>query len=185
MPEAVDLAEAIEDEPDRARAVLLDQLRYLIDEVEALKPLVDRVPVAVQEGRPTPDALSMKAIYGVIALRDERVHRPRLQRVAAADDKAPAFEPVDDEELVDEEDWDEWSLLDILDRVQSARRALVSQLDAVPAAAWSRLGRVGEETHTIYEIVHRITREDADRLRDLSYRLHEANLTDRERDLPK
>jgi hypothetical protein len=38
---------------------------------------------------------------------------------------------------------------------------------------------------SVYEMAHRIAREDADRLRDLGYRLHEANLTDRERDLPK
>jgi hypothetical protein len=185
MAESADLAEAIDENPTQARAVLLTQLRYLIDEVEALKPLVNRVPTAVQEGRPTPDDLSMKEIYGAIALRDAQVHRPRLQRVAAADDETPAFESVDDETLVEKEDWDEWPLPDILDRVQSARRALVEQLDAVPVDAWHRAGRFDGETQSLFEIVHRITREDADRLRNLGYRLHEANLTDRDRDLPK
>lgn len=185
MAEPADLTEAVDENPTQARAVLLTQLRYLIDEVEALKPLVDRVPVSVQEGRPTPDDLSMKEIYGVIALRDEQVHQPRLQRVVAADDEAPAFEPVDDEALVDEEDWDTWALPDILDRVQAARQALVEQLDAVPVDAWHRTGRFDGETQSLFAAVHRITREDADRLRNLGYRLHEANLTDRDRDLPK
>ena len=185
MAESVDLAEAVDEQPTQARAVLLTQLRYLIDEVEALKPIVDRVPASVQEGRPTSDDLSMKEIYGVIALRDEQVHQPRLQQVAAAEDAPPAFEPVDDEALVDEEEWDAWALPDILDRVQAARQALVAQLDAVPADAWHRTGRFDGETYTLFEAVHRITREDADRLRDLGYRLHGANLTDRERDLPK
>lgn len=184
MAEPADLAEAIDENPTQARAVLLTQLRYLIDEVKALKPLVDRVPVTVQEGRPTPDALTMKEIYGAIALRDEQVHQPRLQQVAD-DDGAPAFEPVDDEGLVGEEDWNAEALPDILDRVQSARQALVAQLDAIPVDAWHRTGRFDGEVRTLFEAVHRITREDAGRLRDLGHRLHAANLTDRERDLPK
>lgn len=184
MPDTVDLHEAIEDEPARARAVLIDQLRYLIDEVEALKPLVNRVPDAVQGGRPTPDALSMKEIYGALAARDEQVRIPRLEQITAADDP-PSFDLVDDAELVADAAWNDRALPDILDRVQAARAALVDRLEALPAPAWSQTVRIGDAVHTVYEVAHRMAREDADRLRDLSYRLHGANLTDRERDLPK
>ncbi len=41
MTEAADLREA-----------LLDQLAYLIDEIEALKAVIDRVPVPLLEARP-------------------------------------------------------------------------------------------------------------------------------------
>lgn len=172
-------------DPDELRAALLDQLRYLIDEVEALKEIVDRVPSPVREGRPTPDALSMKEIYGVMAQRDERVHRPRIERIATSEDDVPHFEPMEDDTLVEDEDWNAIPIHDILDRVQSARRALVAQLDALSAPAWSRVGRIDDEAQSVYEIAHRITQDDAQRLRTLGHRLHETNLTDRERGLPK
>jgi hypothetical protein len=184
MAESVDLTDAIEGDPEHARSVLIDQLRYLIDEVEALKPLVGRVPDAVQEGRPTLDALSMKEIYGALATRDEQVRVPRLEQMTGADE-LPAFDPVDDPELVGDADWNERSLPDILDRLQAARLALVDRLEALPPEAWAQTARFGDETRTVYEMVHHIVRADTDRLRDLSYRLHEANLTNRERDLPK
>ena len=184
MAERADLTDAIDSDPDRARAVLVDQLRYLLDEAEAVRPLVDRVPAIVQEGRPTPDELSMKEIYGALAARDEEIRMPRVEQMTAADEP-PAFDPVEDDELVDGAGWNDRPLPDILDRVQSARAALVDQLETLPPEAWSCTARFGEETQTVYEVVHRIAREDADRLRDLGYRLHGANLTDRERDLPK
>lgn len=179
------LPDAIDADPDQARSVLLGQLRYLIDEIETLKPLAERIPEAVQTGRPTPDALSLKEIYGAIALRDEQVRQPRVQRMAEADTATPRFDPVDDADLVAAVDWNARPLPDILERVQAARAALVEQLDTLPPAAWAHEGQLGDETLTVYAMVHRIVREDTDRLRDLGYRLHEANLTDRERDLPK
>jgi len=184
MAELDDLAAAVDRDPDRARTVLIDQLRYLIDEVNALKSLVDRVPAVVQEGRPTPDALSMKEIYGALAARDEQVRTPRLEQMTTADEP-PAFESVEDDELAAGADWNERPLPDILDRVQSARAALVEQFEALSPEAWSQTAQFGDEGQTVYEMAHRIAREDADRLRDLGHRLHGANLTDRERDLPK
>lgn len=179
-----DLPDAIDDDPAQVRTVLLDQLRHLIDEVEALKGVVDQVPATIRTGRPTPDALSMKEVYGALAARDAQVRRPRLKRIAEAN-APPAFAPVDDGELVADDDWNAMPMEALLDRVQAARAALVEQLEALPAAAWERTGRFGDETQTVYAMVHRIVREDTTRLRDLGYRLHEANLTDRERDLPK
>lgn len=173
-------------DPGEVRAALIDQLRYLIDEVEALKAVVDRVPSSVREGRPTPDALSMKEIYGVIARRDEHVHRPRLERIAGGEDgDAPHFAPVDDASLAEDEDWNAEPIHDILDRLQSTRRALVALLDDLPAPAWARTARIGGEVQNVYEIAYRIAQDDAERLRTLGRRLHEANLTERSRDLPK
>lgn len=177
-------ADATAEDPDELRAALIDQLRYLIDEIRTLKGIVDIVPEPVREGRPTPDALTMKEIYGVIARMDERVYRPRIERIIE-EDEAPAFEPVEDRALAQDEDWNDMPIEDILERVQAARAALVAALEDLPAAAWERTGRFGDAEWNVYEVVHHIIQEDTRRLRTLSYRLHETNLTDRDRDLPK
>ena len=185
MADPLELTDALDEDPAELRTALLDQLRYLIDEVEVLKPIVDRVPETVREGRPTADALSMKEIYGVIARMDERVHRPRIEQITDDADANPTFEAVDEGALVEDDDWNEMAIRDILDRVQSARRALVALLDALSDADWSKTGQIDGDERSVYEIAHQITQDDTQRLRTLGYRLHEANLTDRERDLPK
>ncbi len=186
MADSASSFDAIASKPDELRAALLEQLRYLVDEVEVLKAVVDRVPEPVQAGRPTPDALTMKEIYGVIARKDERVHRPRIARIAESEEEnALRFEPVEDRALAAQEDWNAIPIHDILERVQAARRALVELLEGLPEAAWARVGRIGDEALSVFEIAHRITQDDARRLRTLSHRLYETNLTGRGRDLPK
>ena len=79
MTEAADLREA-----------LLDQLAYLIDEIEALKAVIDRVPVPLLEARPPNGEPSLKQTYGLLATLDEEVYLPRLQQMMAPDE--PAFD---------------------------------------------------------------------------------------------
>lgn len=168
------------------RTALLDQLEYLVHEVEALKTLIDQVPDEVQGGRPTPDALTIKEIYGVMAVLDEEVHQPRLHTMLqAASEEMPAFETVDEEALIQGHDFNEQPIHDILDRVQDARRHLVETLQAADADAWMRAAVVDGETYTVYEVAHHITQEDTRRLRIVGHRLHETDLTRNRDDLPK
>ena len=163
MTEAADLREA-----------LLDQLAYLIDEIEALKGVVDRVPQPLQEARPLPQDLSMKETYGLLATLDEAVYLPQLRRMLAED--APAFEAVDEQALAAQTAWNEQPIDAILERVQDARRGLQSFLSALPPEAWTRTGSFGGNRRDVYGLAHHITQHDVDLLRVVGYRLHESRL---------
>ena len=163
MTEAADLREA-----------LLDQLAYLIDEIEALKVMVDRVPQPLQEARPLPQDLSMKETYGLLATLDEAVYLPQLRRMLGED--APAFDVVDEQVLAAQTAWNEQPIDAILERVQDARRGLQSFLSALPPEAWTRTGSFGGNRRDVYGLAHHITQHDVDLLRVVGYRLHESRL---------
>ena len=153
------------------RAALLDQLAYLIDEIEALKAVVDRVPPPLQEARPLREDLSLKELYGLLATLDEAVYLPRLRQMIAED--TPAFEAVDEAALAAEAGWNGQPLGIILDRVQEARRGLLFFLHALPADAWTRIGCFGDERRDVYSLAHHIVQHNVDLLRTISYRLNE------------
>lgn len=157
-------------QPAAFREALLEQLAYLIDEIEALKPVARRVPEPLQAARPLPTDFSMKEIYGLLAMLDETVHLPRFRRLAEED--TPAFEPVDEAALVGAQAFGEVPLSDLLSRVQQARRRLVDFLRALPPEVWARPATLGGTPYDGYALAHRITQQDADRLRPLAYRLY-------------
>lgn len=154
------------------REALLGQLAYLVDEIEAVKALVDRVPVAIQEARPLPQDLSLKETYGLLATLDETVYLPGLQRMMA--EEAAAFEAVDEAALAAGGGWHEHPLDAILKRVQDARRRLVAFLRAIPPEAWTRTAPFGDAHLDLYGLAHHIIQHDVDLLRAIGYRLHES-----------
>lgn len=182
MSEVTDIGEAQENAPEDLREALLDQLRYLNEEIEALRTVVGGLPDQIKSGRPGPDVLTMKELYGALATLDAEV-RPRYVRRIVEED-TPTLEAVDTDAEVRESGWNDVSLPDILDRLQEARRNLVEQLEALPAGTWHREGTLGGNTITLFDLAYRITQADAERLRDLGYRLHGAHLSDRDEPLP-
>lgn len=182
MSDAIDISGAKESDPEALRDALIDQLAHLIDEVDALRTVVGTLPEAITCGRPAPDALTMKEMYGAIATLDAEVREPRVERVAAEDE--PVLSTVEIEEEVRGEGWNERELEAILDRVQEARRELVDRLRDLPLEAWHRSAVLDEKRYSLFELAHRIVQEDLDRLRDLGYRLHGAHLSDRDEPLP-
>lgn len=184
MPESTgdvtDLRAVPAEEREKLRTALLDQIEYLIDEVEALRTVAGAVPDAVQSGRPTDDDLSMKELYAVIAVLDETQRTEWVEQVRDADETPVALEPTDAETAVREGDWNERNLGDVLDAVQDARRELHDLLSALDADVWMREAVLGEDTQTLFELVHGFADADFQRLRDLGYRLHDADLSERE-----
>lgn len=171
--------DAVEPESlDDLRHALLDQLAYLVDEVEALRTVVASVPPDVQAGRPTPADLTMKEIYGLIATLDRDVRPAQVQQVADGD--APALVPPNPDRLARESGWNDRAMADILTDVQAARRAFVERLRDLPLGAWTEPATYDGDDVTLAELLHRYARADLDRLRDLGYRLHDADLSDRE-----
>lgn len=172
-------------EPQAAalREALIDQLAYLVDEIEALKAVEGRIPTAVQEGRPLDGEPSLKELYGLFATLDEEVHLPRLHLMAKG--PQPAFEAVDEAALARRRSWNDLALLDILNRVQAARRQTVSFFQSLSADAWARTARIANQQVDVLGVLHQIIQQDTDRLRAIGHRLHESHLTSRSQDLPK
>jgi hypothetical protein len=165
---------------DRAelRKSLIDQVAYLVQEVVALKTVVDAVPEDVQAGRPTSDDLSMKEIYGLIATLDDEVRRPVVD--AVAEGETPDVSGSPPRQQVQQSDWNERDIQTVLDAVQDARRRLVDALQSVPADDWAQPVHVDGDPITVFEWTHRIAETDLERLRDLGYRLHDADLSNRD-----
>ena len=182
MDDTTDIDEAQVEDPEALRDALLDQLSYLVEEVEALRSVVGTLPEQIKNGRPAPDELTMKELYGAIATLDAEVRAPRV--VQFTEEDAPSFAAVDIDEHVRDDGWNEQSMSDILDQVQDARHALVDRLDGLPLDAWHRTATLDEESVTLSDLVHDITQTDAERLRDLGYRLHGAHLSEGDKPLP-
>ncbi len=182
MEDTTDIAAAQVEDPDSLRDALLDQLRYLVQEIEALRTVVGDLPDEIKSGRPAPDALTMKELYGVIATLDAEVRRPRVTKLVETED--PAFASVDPADEVRDAGWNERDMNAILDQLTAARQDLADQLDTLPPEAWHRSATLDGEEITLFDLVHRITQADAERLRDLGYRLHGAHLSDGDEPLP-
>lgn len=184
MPESTgdvtDLRAVPAEEREKLRTALLDQIEYLIDEVEALRTVAGAVPEAVQSGRPTDADLSMKELYAMIAVLDRTQRTEWVQQIQDASEHSVKLKPTDVETKVREGDWNERDLDDVLDAVQDARRDLHNLLSGLDAEVWLREAVLEEEPQTLFELVHGFADADFQRLRDLGYRLHDADLSERE-----
>ena len=169
---------------EELKAALLDQVAYLIDEVDALRGVIDRVPQSVLEGRPLDGDRSIKELFGLLAARDEKVYLPFLEHVMAEGGRS-SLDPVPESELLAVAEWNRQPIDDILERLQRARGALLQVLHEMPVRAWGRRGYYGEERLDVFQLTHSITQHDADLLRAVGYRLHESNLSNRPSGLPK
>lgn len=165
------------------RQVLLDQLAHLSEEAAAMKRWVDLVPPQVLEGRPLDSDPSIKEIYGMLADCDERVYEPAVLQCTRSNEVS--IEAPDEADLLEEAAWNDMDMLDLLDRVRSARSRLVERLAGLPAELWRRKKITLGEATDVYGLAHHIIQHDALLLRTAAYRLHESKLTTRDQDLPK
>ena len=182
MEAPIDIAEAKADDPEALRDALVDQFGYLVDEVTALNTVVDGLPDEILGGRPAPDALTMKELYGAIATLDAEVRRRWVERAVGEDE--PVLSPVDVDTEIRDAGWNEREIDAILHRVKDARRQLTDRLKALPLDAWHRTATLEGETVSLFRLVSRMIQNDVQRLRDLGYRLHGAHLSDRDEPLP-
>lgn len=155
------------------RLLLIDQLEYLIAEVEALAPLLENVATEVLATAPLPGTASAFEIFWAIAERDSSVHVPYLEALAtnAESVAVPAAVPTADAAEINEK-----SRAEVLDRVKESRARLADSVKAIPAEGWNR---PIADAASLYAYLLAITQEDADRLREIAYRLNESRLSDR------
>jgi len=152
------------------RARLIDQLAYLCDEIEALHPIIDRIPPEVQSGRPMSDDLSIKEIFGLIATINADIYLPALQQMIAEDN--PTFSDTPTDTLMAEHNWNAQPMSAILDAIADARQSLVAFLTALPANEWQRTATFGDQLRDVYGVAHHITQQDVTYLSAIGYRLH-------------
>ena len=163
------------DEGEGRRHVLLEQLAYLLHEVEALQQVIKRVPGNLLEQPPPASSFSIKQRFGLLAMRDEEVHQRWLEQIVAEEE--PHFEQVDEQALVEKESWNERSMDDILDRVQQARDRLVKAFKKLPASEWERGGLFGEKRRDVYALARDIARNDVTHLRMMGQLLYQSDMT--------
>jgi hypothetical protein len=178
-PNLDDYAEPRRSEADWSarRGVLTDQLGWLIDEADALGPLLKPLPEEVLVTAPLPGERSVVATLALIAGLDREVRTPQIAAFAQGDSNL-AFSPADEAALL-ADDVDRRPLDEVLAEVKAERRALLDTLGTVEHDAWHREATWGGETLTLFDLALHIARRDADELRTLAYRLHEARLSDR------
>ncbi len=155
--------------PEQRRAALLDQLAYLIDEVEALKPVIDQVPEALQQLKTDAAGLSLRETYGWIAAYDELVMLPQLQQLLA--EETPTLVVTDEQTLIAEASFNEQAPEVLLAEVQRARRDVLAVLQAISADAWNRKGLLDGAPVDVYALAHSLTQHDANLLRAIGYHL--------------
>ncbi len=154
------------------RDALLDQLGWLEDEAAALAPLLARLPVWAVEQAPLPTDLSAKETFAALAALDREVYPAWVARLQAED--APDVTTPDP--LPGTDGANEQPLDALLDGLRLSRETFRETVEAVPAAAWARPIVVDGERTDLYGLALTIVRRDADHLKELAYRLHEADL---------
>lgn len=168
---------------DELRVSLLDQLAYLIDEVTAVQAVIHRVSEPLQVARPTGQEPSIRELYGLIVHRTEDELLPWVRALAAGEMPEGSTQP--DEVWLAGATWNDVPMDTILERVTTARQALLDRLRALPETAWNRPLHIDGEEQTVLHLVHRLIQHDTAYLRTIGHRLHEAHLTHRKEDLPK
>ena len=164
-------ASPLADDADR-RAALVDQLGWLEHEAAVLAPLLDALPAWAVRQAPMPTDLSAAETFAAFAAYDRAVASAWLDAAVAGDgrdlatpDPLPLPAGAADAPLAD-----------LLADVQAARADLRARLGSLPAEAWDAPFSVDGVPTTLAAALLGLCRRDADALRALAYRLHEADL---------
>ena len=153
------------------RAALLDQLGWLTDEAAALAPLLGALPAWAVDQAPLPDQPTAKEVFAGLAALDRDVYPAWLDALAA--DETPALSlPA----LPGTDGANDRPLDDLLADVRAARTDLVARVESIEPDAWERRAVLDGTETDLYGLALAVVRHDADRLKDLAYRLHEADL---------
>ena len=157
------------------RAALIDQLGWLESEAGALAPLLGALPTWAIRQAPLPTELSAAETFAAFAVFDRTVVPAWLARVQTED--TPDLTTPDPLPLPDGAGEPELDAL--LADVQAARADLRARFAALDADVWSRPLTLDGRATDLYGVGLAICQRDADHLRALAYRLHEADLRDR------
>ncbi len=146
------------------REGLLDQLAYLLIELDALNPLLSSLPPGMLTVE-LPESGSVLGALSEMAHLDANVHLPALRNesVSAAD-------------LDRELDINDASLSELIDSVRVARSRVIDAFTSLDNAGWSRTLTIDEYRPTARELALAIVRRDATVLMALSDNLRHGRL---------
>lgn len=153
------------------REALIDQLGWLSDEAKALEPMLAELPAWALDQSPMPNERTAKETLAELAARDREVYPAWIAQLIAED--APELISI---ELPADETANVREIGDLLGEVREARASLTKSVAEIPESEWKRTATLEGEEVDLFAIALIIVRHDADRLRDLAYRLHEADL---------
>lgn len=149
------------------REALLDQMGWIEDEATALGPLLGALPPWAVEQAPLPTDISVNATLAALARLDRETLATWFDADAPAGLTLALPAPPETDAPLDV----------LLADVAAARRDLRARAEALDPAAWSRAVTVNGDATDLYGAVLRIVQHDADRLKEIAYRLHEADVT--------
>lgn len=150
------------------RQALIDQLGWLEDEAAALAPLLATLPAWATDQAPMPGDLTAKETFAQLAAWD----RDLTPKLDLATDSPRLGSPVPEADA----GANDRSLDDLLADVQSARADLRQTVEAIDPAAWSRRVVLDETETDLYGLLLAVVQRDAEHLKTLAYRLHQADL---------
>ncbi len=146
-----------EPDPARYRGEVLDQLRYLIDEIAALREISPRMHESQITN--TDRGLSVKQCYGAIIMRDRNRILPALKNISGRKIAQKAVS----------EDWNSIPMKDILVQVESARRSVIEAAEDLSMEAWSQQITDGMD---VGQFLLTASQHDTDTLRTVAERLY-------------
>ncbi|MCH7976934.1 MAG: DinB family protein [Bacteroidetes bacterium] len=156
------------------REALIDQLGWLSDEAKALGPMLAELPAWALNQAPLPDDRTAKETLAHLTSLDREVYAMWIEQLVADEHPTLAEEKIETDSEANAHD-----IGDLLGDVREARKSLIGIVEAVPESEWTRKATLADEEVDLFDLALLIVRHDADCLRNLAYRLHEANLTDR------
>ena len=153
------------------REALLDQMGWLEDESTALGPLLGALPPWAVDQAPLPTDLSVRDTLAALAALDRDVFSAWFAKAAgeAASLSIPSPLPAPPPT--------EAALDALLADVAAARRDLRAKAAALAPEAWSRPLVLDGAPTDLYGATLALVQHDADRLKEIAYRLYEADVT--------
>jgi hypothetical protein len=155
------------------REALLDQMGWLEDEATALGPLLGALPPWAVDQAPLPTDLSVRDTLAALAALDRAVFSAWFDDAGAAGEAAPLAIP----RPLPAPPPTGAPLDALLADVAAARRDLRAKAAALAPEARSRPLVLDGTPTDLYGAALALVQHDADRLKEIAYRLHEADVT--------
>lgn len=138
---------------ESTRTLIIDQLSYLLDELEAQRPWLNRIPSIQLEAKPMESSLSLVEMYAQMARREWQEHVPEM------------LGPMDPF-------LGKGNLSEMIDLVQQGRRQLIEYLQQIDQDVWETA--VSVHGANVADYSFQITQSDSTFLRMIAERLHES-----------